>query len=119
MTTGEQLELGAHWAENAPLAEAFRTFDRANPHVYAELARLTDEWLHRRGASSLGLKMLWEVMRWNLALTIETDEPFKLNNNYTSFYARKLMAHKAGVDGLFKTRGRDETCECCWCVVGS
>jgi len=104
---------GEHYAE-PPLAQAFRVFDDANPHVYAELVRLTDEWRRRR-VTSLGVGMLWEVMRWNLTLST-AGEPFKLNNNHRSFYARKLIAH-AGAAGLFETRKRDETCECSRCVA--
>jgi hypothetical protein len=31
-------------------------------------------------------------------------EEFKLNNNYTSRYARLLMEREAGLSGLFATR---------------
>lgn len=108
---------GDHWAENAPLAEAFREFDGRNPQVYAELVRLARGWAQRRGGT-LGIGMLWEVMRWNLTLQMRTttDEPFKLNNNHRSFYARKIMRHEHDLDGVFGIRGRNERCECGRCA---
>lgn len=109
------LQAGEHWAENAPLAQAFREFDLANPHVYIELRKLCRVWRERRGDTKLGIGMLWEVMRWNLTLRTETGEPFKLNNNHRSFYARKLMAHEPDLRDVFDTRKRDETCECSRC----
>lgn len=105
--------LDGHWAENAPLAEAFREFDRDNPQVYEELVRLCKAWRERRGGK-IGAKMLWEVLRWNLTLRTATNEPFKLNNNHTAFYARKLMVHE-GLADVFETRRRDAVCECAEC----
>lgn len=113
MTT--DLAAGEHWAENAPLADAFRAFDRDNPHVYAELGKLARTWSDRRPGQKLGIGMLWEVMRWNLTLRTAGSEPFKLNNNHRSFYARKLMHHETGLRDVFDTRGRDDRCECVPC----
>ena len=40
-----------------------------------------------------GAKSLWEVLRWELAVNSNAPvSDYKLNNNYTSRYARKLMA---------------------------
>lgn len=104
-----------HWAENAPLAEAFRKFDGENPQVYEEILRLLQAWHRRRGAQKVGIGMLWEVMRWNLALRTDSDEPFKLNNNHRSFYARKAMVHHPPLGELFEIRGRESVCECSEC----
>jgi hypothetical protein len=85
----------------------FLAFHQANPHVYAELRRLAIE-AKANGAQKVGIKMLWEVMRWNQRRYIHTDDPgseFKLNNNYPSFYARLLMESEPELAGLFELRG--------------
>lgn len=104
-----------HWTGTLPLAEAFRTFDAANPHVYRELERLAEQWRKKHPHRRCGMKAMWERLRWELDVTTD-DEPFALNNNLTAFYARKLMQHRADLAGLFETRGRDGRCECSECA---
>jgi len=51
------------------------------------------------------MKMLFEVIRWQHYMT--TNDPsseYKLNNNYTAFYARLLMKHTPELDGVFELR---------------
>jgi hypothetical protein len=49
--------------------------------------------------------MLFEVMRWNWFMTTtDPDSDFKLNNNYRSRYARKLMDEYPELDGIFEVR---------------
>lgn len=82
---------------------AFQKFDRENPAVYRELVKLAFQ-AHDRGRTKIGMKMLFEVVRWHR--TLHTNDPkFKLNNNYTSRYARKIMDAYPELDGLFETRG--------------
>jgi len=84
------------------LAEAFSRFDRENPAVFQELRRLALE-LKAAGRQHYGLKSLFEVLRWEYALKTE-GEAFKLNNNYTAFYARMLMAAEPDLQGFFEIR---------------
>ena len=85
------------------LKENFERFDRENPHVYSTLVRLVQEWRGRRPKAKLSMKMLFEVMRWQIAIST-TGEPLRLNNNYTAFYARKLMDEHPELRGVFETR---------------
>jgi hypothetical protein len=100
-------EAEAQWNEPAPrrptIAERFAAFHDANPHVYAELVRLCREW-QAKGRRRLGVGMLWEVMRWNLALRTTSDD-FKLNDHYRSRYARLIMERELDLRGIFETRG--------------
>jgi hypothetical protein len=80
----------------------FREFHRDNPDVYRELMQLVREAL-RRGRKKMGIKMLWEVARWNRFLRTN-DEKYKLNNNYHSRYARLIMQKEPGLAGIFDTR---------------
>jgi hypothetical protein len=90
----------------ASIAERFETFHHENPHVYRTLVRLAREWVTSTGKQKLGIKSLFEVARWQLA--IETSDPdYKLNNNYTAFYARLIHTQEPDLDGLFNVRASE------------
>jgi hypothetical protein len=88
-------------------AAAFREFHAENPHIYAQLERLAFK-LRNRGVEKWGIKALWEVLRYELA--IATNSPvstFRLNNNYTAYYARLLMERNPeDLGGFFEIRER-------------
>tara|TARA_B100000131_G_scaffold196123_1_gene188528 strand:+ start:161 stop:529 length:369 start_codon:yes stop_codon:yes gene_type:complete len=85
----------------------FLVFHRDNPHVYQELKKLA-LGLTNRGFSKYSIKGLFEVLRYNESIQT-SGKDFKLNNNYTSLYARMLMQNEASLAGFFSTRmrGRD------------
>lgn len=90
-------------ARGGSLDDQFNAFHKANPHVYQALKRLALQ-LARRGHRRIGIKMLFEVLRWQYAMS--TNDPasdYKLNNNYTSFYARLLDAEPE-LRGMFELR---------------
>lgn len=83
--------------------EAFERFHAANPEIYDLLVKYARELRaarRRRG----GIRMIWERMRWDLAIQTQGDS-FKLNDHYTSFYARLIMRQEPDLDGFFSTRG--------------
>jgi hypothetical protein len=85
--------------------EAFTAFEGANPHVYENLRKLALEAHATRPAEKLGMKYLFEILRWEY-LT-KTDRPaneFALNNNFTAYYARLLMAREPQLRGVFELR---------------
>lgn len=82
---------------------AFRRFHRENPHVYDGLVELARGWQERRGDAKLGIGMLFEVLRWQIALRTRNDD-FRLNNNYRSYYARMMMAREPELAGIFELR---------------
>ena len=93
----------SHTADDGSFADRrFREFHRDNPEVYEELMVLVRQAL-ARGRKKIGIKMLWEVVRWNRFLRT-TDEKYKLNNNYHSRYARLIMNNELGLAGIFETR---------------
>lgn len=89
-------------ADGGKLERAFWEFHRANPHVYAELARLAREWVARTGGK-LGIAMLFERARWELALQTRGGV-FRLNNNHRAFYARLLMQREPDLAASFDLR---------------
>lgn len=90
------------------LERQFREFHQANPHVFDRLRQMAHA-ARRRGHRRIGMKMLFEVIRWEHMLKTEDPHGFKLNNNYTAFYARLLMQRDPTLDGMFETRGTRRT----------
>ena len=82
--------------------EKFLAFHEENPHVYQQLCGLA--WsAHYAGLRRIGIKRLFEVLRWEHSLKTTGDE-FKLNNNYTSFYARLIEDENPELAGIFEKR---------------
>ena len=82
----------------------FETFHRLNPHVYSALVDLARQ-LRRRGHQTLGIGMLFEVLRWQYMM--RTEDPasdFKLSNSYRSRYARLIMDREPDLAGVFNTK---------------
>ena len=85
------------------LEAKFWKFHEANPMIYRRLLTLAWDWRNTHGDNAkLGVKALWERMRWDL--NVYTDTAPKLNNNYTSFYARLLMDQEPELAGMFRLR---------------
>ena len=85
-------------------AERFEQFHQRNPQVYSALVSMTAE-LVNRGRRKIGIKMLFEVLRWNYYM--ETDDPnsdFKINNNYAPYYARLIIADHPEWENVFELR---------------
>lgn len=86
------------------LDQDFAQFHRDNPLVYDALVRLARQ-AKARGHERIGIKMLFEVVRWEMFLkTSDAASDFKLNNNYTSRYARLIMASEPDLAGIFFVR---------------
>lgn len=86
------------------LKQAFEDFHKSNPSVYFALEKLAQQ-MWNRGRRHISIKMLFEVLRWDYY--IQTNDPnseFKLNNNYTAYYARFLMLNHPEWVSLFKTK---------------
>lgn len=83
----------------------FVEYHTNHPEVYWQLRDLALQWA-RAGHSKIGMKMLFEVVRWNAGLRPDRDEKeeFVLNNNYTSHYARLIMEHEPELTDIFEIR---------------
>lgn len=94
------------YAHDDTLQAQFERFHLANPHVY-ELLKEIALRAARRGRP-VGMKAVYEMARWYYS--VETDgEPYKLNNNFTAFYARLLMDREPELCGFFETRQQRAT----------
>lgn len=79
-------------------------FHSEHPEVYVELVRLARQ-AKAVGRQRIGVRMLWEVMRWNFALQRgSTEDEFKLNDHYPSRYARLIMRSEPDLAEIFEVR---------------
>jgi len=69
----------------------FEKFDKKNPHVWELFVKFAFQSINK-GFSHYGAKTIFEAIRYHCDITTIGSE-FKLNNNYTAYYARKF--HKA------------------------
>lgn len=88
--------------EGASIQAQFEEFHRLNPWVLRALEALTTDYL-KRGATRVGIGMLFEVLRWRYVAATEGDE-FRLNNNYRSRYTRLLIERHPDWEHLFEVR---------------
>ncbi len=100
-------QLALRLAEESRLDRAFAEFHAQNPAVYARLVELAHA-ARRRGHQRIGIKMLFEVLRWERYLETVDVSGFRLNNNWTSRYARLVMANEPTLAGMFETRELDK-----------
>jgi len=90
-------------AKKKTIQEQFEDFDKARPEVYDALLEFTLE-AYWAGATILGIGELYERVRWHFRCEKKMGEAFKLNNNYRSRYARKLMDNYPDLVGMFELR---------------
>lgn len=81
----------------------FEEFHKANPDVYTELVRLCRH-ARQRGSKKVGIRMLWEVTRWNLNVETQRNSPFKLNDHYHSRYVRMIVENEPDLADMFELR---------------
>jgi hypothetical protein len=88
------------------IERAAEAFNKAHPKVWDLFVRFTGE-LHARGFRNYSAKGVFERIRW------ETDQAdvcgkseFKLNNNYSAYYARWYMRAFPDHKGFYRTRRR-------------
>lgn len=85
------------------IKERFERFHAAHPEVYTELTELTRQAV-RAGRRRVGMKQVFEVVRWHRFVRPDKAEDFRLNNIYTAHYARLIMRQEPDLFGVFDTR---------------
>ena len=80
---------------------SFKQYHLDNPQVYSEFKRLAFQLINR-GYIRLGSKQIFEVIRWQTM--VSGNDKFKVNNNYTSDYARMFELDYPIYSGYFTKR---------------
>lgn len=77
------------------------SYDRENPQIWQYFKQFSLQMLNR-GYKRIGSKMIFERIRWETMIT--GDGTFKVNNNYTPYYARKFERLFPEYEGVFAKR---------------
>lgn len=93
--------------EGVSVTERFEAFHARNPAFYTELVKLARRFRDRTGRTC-GIQRLVEIARWDIELTLQGDDEFKVNNNYAAYYARLIMLREPDLRGFFAIRRADE-----------
>lgn len=80
----------------------FREYHVANPQVWTLFKKFTMQVISR-GYRHFGAKCVMERVRGHVNVETKAD-PWKLNNNFASFYARMFMAAYPEYLGFFRRR---------------
>lgn len=84
----------------------FEQYDKENPHIYEAFKKFAEMMLEK-GHKRYGAKSIFEFIRRHTKL-YTNDGRFKVDNNYTPDYARKLMGEDKRFEGFFIIKGRKE-----------
>jgi len=85
---------------------AFEAFHLANPAVLCSIFKLV-RYIQGQGWKRAGMKDIFERMRWVYRVQTKGDD-YTLNNNYTAYYARVVMALDPFSKELFEVRSQKD-----------
>ena len=81
-----------------------KEYHKKYPVVWDLFVQYTFELIHR-GFKHYGAKSIMERIRWNTEKPdIKGDSTFKINNNYTAFYARRFARMHPQYQDFFRFR---------------
>lgn len=88
--------------EQEAMRQRFEAFDRDHPEVYELFRRFALE-ARFAGHEHFSADAICHRIRWETSV-VTRGEAFKINNNYTAFFARKLMAEDRRFAEFFRVR---------------
>lgn len=82
--------------------DAFRAYHAANSWIWVEFKRFAQE-VYASGRKRYGAKSIMERIRWEFEMK-HPGNHFKINNDFTAFYARTLAYNDARFANFFEFR---------------
>jgi hypothetical protein len=92
-----------HGIPGETLQQRFERFHARNPHVLAALVSIARRMV-KAGRKRIGIKQLYEVLRYERLIYTNSDDGHRLNNSFTSRYARLIIAQEPDLAEAFETR---------------
>lgn len=81
--------------------KTFQEYDNDNPHIW-ELYKGYAFELIKSGRKKIGSKYIFELIRWHTPFS--SNEPYKVCNNFTPYYARKFVLQYPQYGSLFSLK---------------
>lgn len=82
---------------------AFKKFHKDNPKVYQMFKEQVYRAI-RNGREKFSANAIINWIRWEVALKVKTDEEYKINNNFSSRYARLFVKDHPEHEHMFNFR---------------
>lgn len=101
--TQQTLDLTAIVLGDPTIERRFQRWLTDNPTVYDEAVSIARQ-MKAAGHEHLGMKFIFEVIRYQRMLKTTDPEGYKLNNIYTSRLARLVMEREPDLADFFATR---------------
>lgn len=87
------------------ITENFERFHGEKPEVYKWFTHYAEVYLNK-GFKRVSPDFLLHIVRHHIAMEKSENELYKINNNYSALYSRKLMADNERFNNFFETRIR-------------
>lgn len=87
------------------ISEEAKLFIAKNPKAWSLFILFTYQAMNS-GQRNYSAKGVFERIRWETMIDSSFPDDFKINNNYTAFFARKFMDERPQHEGFFRTRKR-------------
>lgn len=81
----------------------FAEFDAAHPEVFELFRKLAHDLVCYKGFKKYSADAICHQIRWHYQVE-RGQHDFKMNNNFTSRFARKLMEEEPVFNGFFELR---------------
>jgi len=86
--------------------KTFEQYHAENPDIWKQFVRYAHMAKYEKGFDNLSARDIFRAIRWHTKTS--GNDGFKVNNNYSPDYARKLMKEQPDFDGFFYTRERKQ-----------
>jgi hypothetical protein len=85
------------------IQERFEAFHERHPEVYQEIVRCA-KIVKAAGFAHYSIDALIQRVRWHFQFERDKVEDFRINDHFSSRYARLLMEYEPGFEGFFELR---------------
>ncbi len=84
----------------------FINYHTKNPHVYSAFVEQARVLKRHTSLQQTGIDFIHARVRWMSYLRIDTDDPFKMSNDYRPLYARLIQHLEPDLKGFFNLHAR-------------
>ena len=85
------------------ITERFWAFDKENPFIYRRIVQLARK-AKMRGLDHYSMQGIFGILRWEIAVRTKRTDQFRLNDQFTSHYARLVNDREIDLRGFFELR---------------
>lgn len=102
--TSDPVTQPALFVEATEMRQQFDEFIEKHPEMWAEFVRYCRTLKFTRGFKHYSARTIISVMRFHSDVDSRPGDQFKINNNWSPYFARKLIEEDARFAGFFEFR---------------